>query len=95
MWDRKNQESTEHGALNDTQEVLKVARQIQSQNITIDEIGQPILGKGVAKNRRISIDDPDMRHGRKSRSQRFDGYKCCSRKGATISWRFYSTKASR
>lgn len=31
--------------------------------------------KGVAKDRRISIEDSQMRHGRKSRSQRFDGYK--------------------
>jgi len=29
----------------------------------------------VAKNRRISIEDEDMRHGRKSHSQKFDGYK--------------------
>ncbi len=33
------------------------------------------LSKGVAKNRRISIEDPDMRHGRKSRSKKIDGYK--------------------
>jgi hypothetical protein len=30
---------------------------------------------GVAKDRRISIEDNEMRHGRKSRSKRFDGYK--------------------
>ena len=29
----------------------------------------------VAKDRRISIEDAEMRHGRKSRSKRFDGYK--------------------
>ncbi|NMG07910.1 hypothetical protein DP117_13820 [Brasilonema sp. UFV-L1] len=33
-----------------------MARPIQSQNVTIDEIRQPILSKGVAKNRRISSD---------------------------------------
>jgi hypothetical protein len=69
------EKKTEHEELTDAQEVLEVARQIQSQNVTIDEIGQPILSNGVAKDRRISIEDPDMRHGRKSRSQRFDGYK--------------------
>jgi hypothetical protein len=58
------QKKTEDSALTDAQEVLEVARQIQSQNVTIDEIGQPILSKGVAKDRRISIEDPDMRHGR-------------------------------
>jgi len=34
-----------------------------------------LLRQGVAKNRRISIEDEDMRHGRKSRSQKFDGFK--------------------
>jgi transposase len=33
------------------------------------------LRKGVAKDRRISIEDAQMRHGRKSRSMRVDGYK--------------------
>lgn len=37
--------------------------------------GSPKLRKGVAKNRRISIEDEDMRHGRKSRQQKIDGYK--------------------
>ena len=34
-----------------------------------------MLRKGVAKDRRISIEDAQMRHGRKSRSVRVDGYK--------------------
>ncbi|MEG4230382.1 hypothetical protein QUA35_29880 [Microcoleus sp. N9_B2] len=29
----------------------------------------------MAKDRRISIEDPDMRHGRKSSSQKINGYK--------------------
>jgi len=33
------------------------------------------IREGVAKDRRISIEDAEMRHGRKSRSKRFDGYK--------------------
>jgi len=33
------------------------------------------LRRGVAKERRISVEDGEMRHGRKSRSHRFDGYK--------------------
>ena len=56
-------------------ESLEVARQIQSQDVSIDAKGNPRLTKGVARDRRISVEDPDMRHGRKSRSQRFDGYK--------------------
>jgi transposase len=35
----------------------------------------PTLRRGVAKDRRISIEDSQMRHGRKSRSVLFDGYK--------------------
>lgn len=33
------------------------------------------ITRGVAKDRRISISDPDMRHGRKSKKKRIDGYK--------------------
>lgn len=44
-------------------------------NLTLDTNGNLTLKKGVARDRRISVEDPDMRHGRKSRSQRFDGYK--------------------
>jgi len=33
------------------------------------------IKEGVAPDRRISIEDPDMRHGRKSKSKRFNGYK--------------------
>jgi transposase len=35
----------------------------------------PALRRGVAKDRRISVEDGQMRHGRKSRSVLFDGYK--------------------
>lgn len=33
------------------------------------------IRQGVAKDRRVSIEDAEMRHGRKSSSKRFDGYK--------------------
>jgi hypothetical protein len=33
------------------------------------------IRQGVAKDRRISIEDSEMRHGRKSKSKRFNGYK--------------------
>jgi hypothetical protein len=55
--------------------VLAVAQQIRAQDVTTDATGQPVLRQGVAADRRISIEDADMRHGRKSRSQRVDGYK--------------------
>jgi hypothetical protein len=36
---------------------------------------QPQWRRGVSRDRRSSIEDPQMRHGRKSRSVRVDGYK--------------------
>lgn len=37
--------------------------------------GAPRIRKGVAKERMPSLGDREMRHGRKSRSQKFNGYK--------------------
>jgi|GraSoi_2013_60cm_1033757.scaffolds.fasta_scaffold25921_2 transposase len=37
--------------------------------------GQPTVRRGVSRDRRISLEDEQMRHGRKSRSVRVDGYK--------------------
>ena len=34
-----------------------------------------VLKEGVAPDRVVSVHDPEMRHGRKSKSKRFDGYK--------------------
>lgn len=41
----------------------------------VSEQATASLRSGVAKDRRIAIEDPQMRHGRKSRSVRVDGYK--------------------
>jgi hypothetical protein len=57
------------------QSSLSVAQQVKAQDVEIDENGKASLIKGVAKDRRISIEDGQMRHGRKSRSVRVDGYK--------------------
>jgi len=40
-----------------------------------DRPGRSHVRKGVAKDRVCSIGDPDIRHGRKSRSKAFNGYK--------------------
>jgi hypothetical protein len=41
-----------------------------------DPAGQSLtIREGVAKDRRISVEDEQMRHGRKSKSQLIDGYK--------------------
>jgi hypothetical protein len=52
---------------------IAVARQVRDQDV--DLAGLPALRRGVAKDRRISVEDGQMRHGRKSRSVLFDGYK--------------------
>ena len=44
-------------------------------SVNLDEHGEAKLRKGVAKNRRIAIEDEEMRHGRKNRTKKFDGYK--------------------
>jgi Transposase DDE domain/Transposase domain (DUF772) len=54
---------------------LAIARQVKGQDVQVDEKGKASLIKGVAKDRRISVEDGQMRHGRKSRSVRVDGYK--------------------
>lgn len=54
---------------------LATAAQVCDQDVTTTEGGRPSLREGVAPDRRISIEDEQMRHGRKSRSQLIDGYK--------------------
>jgi IS5 family transposase len=54
---------------------LATARQVVAQDVESGVDGAPALRHGVAKDRRISVEDAQMRHGRKSRSQLIDGYK--------------------
>jgi len=54
---------------------LAIAQQAKAQDVETSEGGKSCLLKGVAKDRRISVEDAEMRHGRKSRSVRVDGYK--------------------
>jgi transposase len=53
-----------------------VATACQVRDQDVDCSGPaPVLRRGVAKDRRISVEDAQMRHGRKSRSVLFDGCK--------------------
>jgi transposase len=54
-------------------QAVAVARQVRDQDVELTGPA-PALRRGVAKDRRISIEDGDMRHGRKTRSVLFDGY---------------------
>ncbi len=51
-------------------QTLRVARQIEAQDVEVVADGSHQLRRGVAKDRRISIEDPTMRHGR-NRGGRF------------------------
>jgi transposase len=53
----------------------RLLRELIGQDFDIDEDGVPRLHRGTAPDRIISTVDPEMRHGRKSSHQRFDGYK--------------------
>ena len=54
---------------------LAIAAQVRDQDVSTSPAGTPTLRDGVAPDRRISVEDEQMRHGRKSRSQLIDGYK--------------------
>ena len=65
------------GLLDDEQiaAAYELLRELIGQDFDIDDDGVPTLHRGTASRRIISVVDPEMRHGRKSSSQRFDGYK--------------------
>lgn len=48
---------------------------IMGDDLAQDDQGQPQIAEGTAPDRIISITEPEMRHGRKSSAQRFDGFK--------------------
>jgi hypothetical protein len=56
---------------------VETLQQIKSQDLEPDPGGGGgvRIRDGVAPERRVSIEDPEMRHGRKSKSKRFNGYK--------------------
>ena len=45
------------------------------QDVKRSAEGRPEIINGVAPDRIVSVHDPEMRHGRKSATQRFDGFK--------------------
>lgn len=54
---------------------VAAAQEVRAQDVMTTTAGAPALRQGVASDRRISIEDAEMRHGRKSRSQLVNGYK--------------------
>jgi transposase len=56
-------------------EAHRLLRELVGQDFEVDDDGVPRLHRGTRQGRIISTVDPEMRHGRKSESQRFDGFK--------------------
>lgn len=58
-------------------ECLATLQQIRTQDLEPDPSGggKVRIREGVAEDRRVSIEDAEMRHGRKTKSKRFNGYK--------------------
>jgi hypothetical protein len=55
---------------------LATLQHLQAQDLEPQPTGQGVrLRQGVAPERQCSIEDPEMRHGRKSKHKRFNGYK--------------------
>jgi hypothetical protein len=66
----------DHLAQPPLKEALALLEQVISQDLEPDPDGVGMrIKRGVAKDRRVSVTDPDMRHGRKSKSKLFNGYK--------------------
>jgi hypothetical protein len=71
-WVERNLDAYETQPLHRFIEAIATVRE---QDIDVSANGRASIREGVAPERRISIEDAEMRHGRKSRSKRFDGYK--------------------
>jgi len=56
-------------------EAIALLERVITQDLEPDPGGGMRIREGVAKERRISVNDPDMRHGRKSKSRVINGYK--------------------
>ena len=56
-------------------EAHDLLRELIGQDFDIDEDGVPRLHRGTRAGRILSVHDTEMRHGRKSQHQRFDGFK--------------------
>jgi hypothetical protein len=57
------------------QGLLEQLARLVGQDVEVSEDGTGKLIDGVSADRQVSVVDPDMRHGRKSKSRKFNGYK--------------------
>ena len=59
----------------DITQAAELLSALLAQDIERTAEGVPAIKQGVAKDRIVSVHDPEERHGRKSKSARFDGHK--------------------
>jgi hypothetical protein len=59
----------------DVRSVGWLVTKILGDDVVTDEQGNPQIGDGTAPDRVISLTEPEMRHGHKSKARRFDGFK--------------------
>jgi len=57
------------------QGLLEQLARLVGQDVEVSEDGTGNLIDGVSEDRQVSVVDPEMRHGRKSKSRKFNGYK--------------------
>jgi hypothetical protein len=57
------------------EEACVLLRELVGQDFDVDEDGVPRLHRGTRQDRILSTVDSEIRHGRRSRHQRFDGYR--------------------
>jgi transposase len=56
-------------------EAAELLSRLLLQDVERTPAGRVAIREGVAKDRVVSVADPEMRHGRKSKAKRFDGHK--------------------
>ncbi len=59
----------------DLEKAVELLEKVALQDVDMDDNGNAAMTKGTAKDRIISVNDPEMRHGRKTSSKLSDGYK--------------------
>lgn len=59
---------------NEVADAAELLATVAGQDVEQDDDGNFYILRGVAKDRVISVVDPDARHGRKSKNRHFDGY---------------------
>jgi hypothetical protein len=70
-WIEKNQLSIKESV----RPYIEAVAEVRKQDLEEARDGRVRIRQGVAADRRVSIEDAEMRHGRKSKSKRFNGYK--------------------